>query len=111
MAYTSEQVWSVTNGLKYADGSRYKGDLDRFGFRSGFGTFKYPIQAYTKDDKPNTPTLIHWMEYCGEWKDDAANGLGILKRYRGDGTSHVEFDGIWRHGEPLFERDGFGSAC
>ena len=109
MAYTDE-VWSSTNHLKYLDGSTYKGNLDRFGSRAGFGIFRYPIPVYAKDDKSDTPGLTHWMEYIGEWKADEASGLGILKLYRGDGTSHVEFDGIWRNGEPLFERDCFGVA-
>jgi len=89
-----------TNGMKLIDGSIYKGYLNRFGKRDGFGTFRNPIYIYGAIEPDKTSALIQWMEYRGEWCDDEPNGQGILKRYRGDGTSTVLYEGEWMSGLP-----------
>lgn len=97
------QLKRMTTIVKSSDGSIYKGELDRYGKRTGFGTFRTPIMVYGVYDPANTPRLLHWLEYQGEWRDDEANGHGILRRYRGDGTNFVEHEGEWKFGEPVFE--------
>ena len=91
----------MTTIVKSADGSIYKGELDRYGKRSGFGTLKAPIVVYGVYDSTNPHRVLHWMEYTGEWDEDEANGHGILRRYRGDGTNRVEYEGMWKKGQPV----------
>ena len=92
----SFESWSYTKGMTYNDGSVYKGDIDRFGKRSGFGTYRAPIVFKKFEDSTTTTTttttpayssMLTWMEYKGEWCNDKPCGYGIIKRYRGDGTS------------------------
>jgi len=97
------QEYRMTTIVKSSDGSIYKGELDRFGKRTGFGTLRTPILIYGVYDPANTPRLLHWLEYKGEWREDEANGHGILRRYRGDGTNIVEHEGEWKFGKPVFE--------
>lgn len=97
------QVYRMTTIVKSSDGSIYKGELDRFGKRTGFGRHKQPIMIYGAYDPANPARLLNWLEYQGEWQDDAASGYGILRRYRGDGTSVVVYEGEWQFGEPVFE--------
>ena len=103
------KVKRMTRIVKSADGSIYKGELDRYGKRTGFGTLKAPMMVYGVYDPANPSRLLHWMEYSGEWHEDEANGHGILRRYRGDGTNKVEHEGLWKNGEPAFEAGV--SAC
>ena len=100
---TTEHSWrNWTKGMTYNDGSVYKGNLDRFGKRTGFGTFRAPISVEQSDNPfSNYSSLITWMEYKGEWNNDKPSGYGIVKRYRGDGTSTIIYDGVWANGEPL----------
>ena len=45
-------------------------------------------------------SMLTWMEYKGEWCNDKPCGYGIIKRYRGDGTSKIIYEGEWTNGEP-----------
>ena len=87
--------------VKCADGSIYKGGLDRFGNRAGFGTYRTPIMLFGVYDPQNTASLVNWREYTGEWENDAASGFGIMRRYRGDGTCTVEYEGQWLNGHKV----------
>ena len=87
--------------VKSADGSIYKGGLDRFGSRTGFGTYRTPFMMYGVYDPQNTASLVNWREYTGEWDNDKANGFGVTRRYRGDGTCTVEYEGQWLNGHKV----------
>ena len=93
----------MTKIVKSSDSSVYKGELDQFGKRTGFGTLRTPVMVYNPNDSSEVPTLTQWLEYQGEWSDDEANGKGIMRRYRGDGTSVVIYEGEWSSGEPVFK--------
>lgn len=98
----SFESWSYTKGMTYNDGSVYKGDIDRFGKRSGFGTYRAPIVFKKFEDSTTTlSSMLTWMEYKGEWCNDKPCGYGIIKRYRGDGTSKIIYEGEWINGEPV----------
>lgn len=90
-----------TKGMKYADGSNYTGQLDRFGNRTGSGTLRTPIYFYGAIEDENTASIVNWMEYKGEWADDKPSGEGVVRRYRGDGTYTILYNGIWAHGCPV----------
>lgn len=93
-----DTLWTTAT-VKCTDGSIYKGYLDRFGNRTGFGRFVAPVCLYgavTGDAR----TLVHWTEYSGGWKDDEAHGHGVLSRHRGDGKVVVIFEGEWYNGNP-----------
>ena len=96
-----ESVWTQTTTITYADGSIYKGHLDRVGNRTGFGTYRTPIMLFGVYDPQNTTSLVNWREYMGEWNNDEANGFGIMRRYRGDGTCTVEYEGQWLNGRQV----------
>jgi hypothetical protein len=89
--------------MKYADGSIYTGQLDRFGKRTGSGTLRAPIYFYGAIEDENTASIVNWMEYKGEWADDKPSGSGVARRYRGDGTYTVLYNGIWDHGCPVVD--------
>jgi hypothetical protein len=95
-------IWTEAR-VRSSDGSIYKGQLDRFGVRTGYGKVKTPIMIYGVYDQANTSRLMHWLEYEGEWRENEANGHGILRRHRGDGTSKIEYEGMWKNGQPVFE--------
>ena len=98
----SSEIWTWTNQTKYSDGSSYTGNLDRFGKRTGRGTFRSPIYFYGSfdiDNKASAATIVNWMEYYGEWCDDKPNGWGIVKSRRGNGLSTTKYEGIWANGE------------
>jgi hypothetical protein len=95
-----DSVWTQTR-ITYADGSTYRGHLDRVGNRTGFGTYRTPIMLFGVYDPQNTASLVNWREYMGEWKNDEANGFGIMRRYRGDGTCTVEYEGQWLNGHKV----------
>lgn len=108
----SEKTTSTTNTMsdngeykmneaivKYADGSIYTGQLTRDGQRCGTGICRYPIMIYGEVTS-NPETLLHWMEYIGEWENDEPT-IGQLVRVRGDGRRIVEFTGRWKCGEPV----------
>ena len=96
-----KSFWNWTNGLKYDDGSFYKGHLDRFGKRIGSGTLRTPIYIYGVVT-PSCPTsILNWMEYKGEWQNDKPAGFGTARRYRGDGTSTILYKGVWANGDPV----------
>ena len=99
----SSCFWTWTKGMKYANGSIYKGHLDRFGKRTGAGTLRSPICVYGVYEPTNTSALLNWMEYYGEWQNDKPSGWGIAKRYRGDGTTTTIYDGEWANGVPISE--------
>jgi hypothetical protein len=90
-----------TKSTKYADGSIYTGQLDRFGNRVGMGTLRTPIYFYGAIEDENTASIVNWMEYKGEWADDKPSGEGAARRYRGDGTYTVLYNGIWANGCPV----------
>jgi len=92
-----------TNRMKYADGSNYTGYLDRYGNRTGTGTLRSPIYFYGVVEAENTASIVNWMEYRGEWKNDKPSGQGIARRYHGNGASTVLYNGIWAHGAPINE--------
>jgi hypothetical protein len=105
IAHTTEPSFKSfctwTNETKYADGSTYKGNLDRFGKRTGTGRFRTPIYIYGAYDISKASTLLNWMEYNGEWCNDKPCGWGIVKRHRGDGTTTTTYEGVWANGSPL----------
>ena len=90
-----------TKGTKYIDGSIYTGQIDRFGKRTGMGTLRTPIFFYGVIEDENKASIINWMEYNGEWADDKPSGEGIARRYRGDGTYTILYNGIWANGAPV----------
>lgn len=100
---SSSPAWTYTRGLKYLDGSIYKGQLDRYGKRFGTGTMRNPMCIYGVYDPANTAALVHWMEYSGEWCNNLPNGYGIVRKYRGDGTCTIVHEGEWVNGQPAPE--------
>ena len=86
--------------VKYAESdgkATYRGGLDRFGLRSGEGTFRFPTLIYGINER--TPTVISWLEYRGEWRNDMANGYGYATRFCCDGYSIASVErGIWVNG-------------
>ena len=95
-----DSVWTQTR-MTYADGSTYRGHLDRVGNRTGFGTYRTPIMLFGVYDPQNPTSIVNWREYMGEWNNDEANGFGIMRRYRGDGTCVVEYEGQWLNGNKV----------
>jgi hypothetical protein len=95
-----DQIWTEAT-VKGVDGSIYKGHLDRFGGRTGFGTLRSPIYLYGVYDQANPLSITNWMEYMGEWRDNQPNGTGIMRRYRGDGKANIVYNGEWVNGEPV----------
>jgi hypothetical protein len=101
--YTSACKWNMTV-VKYADGSIYKGNVARNGERVGFGTLRTPIYLYgVLDSKNPSSSIVNWMEYVGEWRDNKPCGLGMAKRYRGDMLAKIVYQGEWANGEPVNE--------
>ena len=98
---SSSTTWTYTRGLKYLDGSMYKGLLDRYGRRFGSGTMRKPL--YNAYDPANTSALVQWTEYCGEWRNNLPNGYGVVRKYRGDGTCITVYEGEWINGQPALE--------
>ena len=90
---TRHLTW--TNRTIYANGSVYKGSLDRYGNRTGFGILR------TCCDDFGTDSGGICMEYNGDWRNDKPNGWGCVKRYRGDATPITIYEGVWNHGEPV----------
>ena len=84
--------------VKYADGSIYVGQLTRDGQRTGTGTCRFPFVVYDQITI-KAATLLHWMEYSGEWENDEPT-TGQLVRVRGDGRRIVQFAGLWKYGVP-----------
>ena len=75
----------------------YIGGLDRFGRRTGEGTLRYPTFIYGMNER--TPTVISWLEYRGEWRNDLPNGYGYATRFCCDGYSVASVQrGIWVDG-------------
>ena len=72
---TIVNFWTETR-MRYSDGTAYRGRLDRFGNRVGFGTFTYATKTVDTYSRP-----FGWMDYR-----DEANGYG------GDGTVVVLFE-------------------
>ena len=91
-------IWSHTESAKMSDGSFYKGDLDRFGKRSGKGIWRSPITMYGAYNPQNAKSMFHWTEYEGEWCNDLPNGYGTTRNCCADGTIEVVFEGIWLDG-------------
>ena len=89
--------------MKYADGSIYTGQIDRFGNRVGSGTLRAPIYFYGAIEDENTASIVNWMEYVGEWRENKPCGLGMAKRYRGDMLAKIVYQGEWANGEPVNE--------
>ena len=87
--YASDAFW--TNNLKYSDGSNYKGLIDRYGKRSGYGRHRYPVIGKNET----------WMEYYGQWRNDKPNGKGQVKIFHGNLLSSVVYEGDWINGEPV----------
>jgi hypothetical protein len=87
--------------VKYANGSIYEGQGTRDGQRSGFGTLRTPIYLYGVLDSNNPSSIVNWMEYVGEWRDNIPSGLGTIKKYRGNMTPKVIYQGEWVNGEPV----------
>ena len=101
--YTSACKWNMTV-VKYADGSIYKGNVARNGERVGFGTLRTPIYLYgVLDSKNPSSSIVNWMEYVGEWRENKPCGLGMAKRYRGDMLAKIVYQGEWANGEPVNE--------
>ena len=100
---SSSSSWTYTRGLKYLDGSMYKGQLDRYGRRFGTGTMRNPMCIYGAYDPENSAALVHWREYSGEWRNNLPNGHGIVRKYHGDGTCTTVHEGEWVNGQPAPE--------
>ena len=98
-----EHLLAYWTTVKLADGSIYTGYLDRFGKRREMGTLRTPIYFYGAIEDENKASIVNWMEYHGEWHDDKPNGSGVVRRYRGDGTSIILYNGIWANGCPVNE--------
>jgi hypothetical protein len=99
-----EKFLTWAKHVKYTDGSIYRGNLDRYGNRTGFGILRSPITVFGVYDSRNTNTLLHWTEATGQWLNDKAHGFGITLIHRGDGTKSTIFEGVWQNGEPLEDR-------
>jgi hypothetical protein len=86
--------------VKYADGSSYRGHLTRHGERTGFGTYRTPVDVY-EDGK--FKSLSCWHEYTGHWRDNKPDGEGRLSYVCvcGDGQSTVKYEGKWLNGQPV----------
>ena len=92
---TRHLTW--TNQMRYANGSIYKGSLDRYGNRTGFGILRTCCDDFGTDSGGGGIC----MEYNGDWCNDKPNGWGVVKRYRGDATTTTIYEGVWNHGEPV----------
>ena len=66
------------------NGSMYKGFLDMYGKRIGYGTLRNPMYIYGAYDPENSAALVQWTEYSGEWHNNLPNGHGVTKKYRGE---------------------------
>jgi len=95
----ASEIWTWTNRTKYADGSNYKGYVDRFGNRTGTGILRTPVCVYGEYEPTNPTALLNWMEYKGGWRNDKPYGWGIVSQHRGDGTTKTVYKGIWVDGE------------
>jgi len=91
---TTTRYLTWTNQMRYANGSVYKGSLDRYGNRTGFG-----ILRTCWDDFGTDGGIC--MEYNGDWCDDKPDGWGSVKRYRGDATTITIYEGVWANGVPV----------
>ena len=69
---TIVNFWTETR-MRYSDGTAYRGQLDRFGNRVGFGTFTYA----TKTVDTNSCSF-GWMDYSGEWDRGGGNGTVVV---------------------------------
>lgn len=91
-----------TNRIKYTDGSIYRGTIDRFGQRRGYGTLRRPVN----------PTHEDWVEYAGHWLNDEEHGQGILRMIHRDGRRVIHLQGTWNNGVPEEDfRDKFSGIC
>jgi hypothetical protein len=91
-----------TNRIKYTDGSTYRGTIDRFGQRRGYGILRTPVN-HTHED---------WVEYAGQWLNDEEHGQGILRRIHRDGRRVIQFQGTWNNGVPEEDfTDKFSGIC
>ena len=100
--HSFKSTWTWAKNVKHDDGSIYTGYLDRYGKRTGTGTFRTPINS---GHESTAYPIATWMEYKGEWRNDKPHGMGIARRYRG-GTesfcvSTLIYKGIWANGEPV----------
>jgi len=91
-------IWSHTSGARLSDGSYYRGDLDRFGKRSGKGIWRGPMTMFGAYDPKNIKSMFHWTEYEGEWCNDLPNGQGTTRNCCGDGKKEVIYEGLWIDG-------------
>ena len=94
----SNGIWSSTSGARLNDGSFYKGDLDRFGKRSGKGIWRSPMTIFGAYDPQNMKSMFHWTEYEGEWCNDLPNGQGTTRKCCGDGTKVIVYEGALHNG-------------
>ena len=94
----SNGIWSHTESAKMSDGSYYRGDLDRFGKRSGKGIWRSPMTIFGAYDPQNIKSMFHWTEYEGEWCNDLPNGQGTTRKCCGDGTKVIVYEGAWHNG-------------
>ena len=94
----SNGIWSHTSGARLNDGSYYRGDLDRFGKRSGKGIWRSPMTIFGAYDPQNMKSMFHWTEYEGEWCNDLPNGQGTTRKCCGDGTKVLVYEGAWHNG-------------
>ena len=100
--HSFKSTWTWAKNVKHDDGSIYTGYLDRYGKRTGTGTFRTPINS---GHESTTYPIATWMEYKGEWRNDKPHGMGLARRSRG-GTesfcvSTLIYKGIWANGEPV----------
>jgi len=91
---TRHLTW--TNQMRYANGSIYKGSLDRYGNRTGFGILRTCCDDFGTESSGGI-----CMEYNGDWCNDKPDGWGVVKRYRGDATPTTIYEGVWNHGKPV----------
>lgn len=93
----SKSSYRYTNMMKLNNGSHYSGYIDRFGKRSGLGTWTSPSRIY--DFFGKEPELS-WTEYFGQWLDDQPNGFGCMRNIKGNGKVHIIYEGVWVNGVP-----------
>ena len=97
------ETWSHTSGARLNDGSYYRGDLDRFGRRSGKGVWRSPMTMYGAYIQGKAKSMFHWTEYEGEWCNDLPNGQGTMRNCCGDGTNQDVYEGMWQDGNQQVE--------
>ena len=94
----------------YPNGSCYIGEVSRDGLKHGKGQLTTAATVVNDRDERVTMTEFNagtakWIEYEGEWVNDKMHGPGIMREMRGDGSSIIAYDGVWRNGVTFVSDD------